>query len=60
MKRLIVVVLLGFLAWQGYAKYQSSLASSAAREDAADLTQPSASLIPKSAGAPSGQFQLAA
>ncbi len=33
MKRLIVIVLIGFLAWQGYVKYQSSRVARAAPEE---------------------------
>ena len=37
MKRLIVIVLLGFLAWQGYGKYQSSrLVTGTARQGVAE------------------------
>jgi Excalibur calcium-binding domain len=56
MKRLIVIVLLGFLAWQGYAKYESR-APSTARQGIADVERPSASPIPKAEATPSGQFK---
>ena len=55
MKRLIVIVLLGFLAWYGFGKYQSSRAASAARQGIANVEQPAA--LPKREAAPPSQFR---
>jgi len=57
MKRIIVIVLLGFLAWQGYAKYQSSRAASNARQGIGDVGQQSALPIPRPEASPSSQFK---
>jgi hypothetical protein len=38
MKRLVLVALLGLLAWQGYAKFQSDRASPPPAESAATIT----------------------
>jgi len=47
MKRLIVIVVLGLLAWQGYVKYQPSRVESAARTGFPDVERPSALENPK-------------
>lgn len=39
MKRLIIVMLVGFLAWQGYAKHQTNLAARAEAESSDDIAK---------------------
>src|SRR5688572_12542411 len=41
MKRLIIVAILGILAWQGYAKYQSSRAERSASHGITDISRSS-------------------
>ena len=48
MKRLIVIVLVGFLAWQGYARYDSTRASRTARQGIAASETQKAEVVPAS------------
>jgi len=57
MKRLIIIVLLGLLAWQGYTRYQSNRAASPAQLGTTNIEEPSASPSPKAEAAPSEQFK---
>ena len=57
MKRLIVIVLLGFLAWQGYAKYQSTRTTRAAPQGATEAMDRSRSPNQEQEATPTGQYK---
>ena len=42
MKRLILILIVGFLAWQGYTKYQSQRPARVSSQEAAKVMQPAA------------------
>ena len=46
MKRVIVIVLVGLLAWQGYLKYQASRAENLVRQVSVDV-EPSSGPSPR-------------
>jgi Excalibur calcium-binding domain len=57
MKRLILIVLLGLLAWQGYAKYQSNRAARAVSQGGAEAADRSRSPAPERESTPAGQYK---
>ena len=57
MQRLVLVLILGFLAWQGYAKYQSSRVVNGSGDSAGGIERSVASpYARKDDGAPPSQF----
>jgi len=57
MKRLILILIVGLLAWQGYTKYQSQHAVPGSSQVAAEVIQPAALPISPQENDPSSQFR---
>jgi len=57
MKRLILILIVGFLAWQGYTKYQSQHAARVSSQEAAEVIRPAALPTSPQENAPSSQFR---